>query len=390
MSDVPDAIKHLLQLVQTNGASYINDSPSTTPSTRKSNQQVAKAISEHLLTLSKSFGAVAGQDNNEDDDEPGLFLVQPPTHALIFADQFDPVARRFEVLQVVASSAHAQKVTPQQLVRQLTSPPPANRLANEDEAIIHLLVGYEKPADNAEWGRLFAPYISLQSPWSTIIEELLLNDEEEDKMSRLSVREQYVVDYPSSERAAAFIGFVVRTIETLKLAIEWETHDNSSAGRKWKQKYVLQMMLTEHPTFKEEYTNDDGELNVSARVSQSTNLVHKKFKKRHEKFVTHRNLLLLLYNIAGVSLLLDPFWNVPSEKGGGRLPFRTSSLRPLLEHLVGDIPLLETTGQPCTKAKHASDLEVLKGILDTLVIDGTTTVSDYVQHFVDKFPPSCL
>ncbi|KAK0475976.1 hypothetical protein EDD18DRAFT_1470076 [Armillaria luteobubalina] len=103
------------------------------------------------------------------------------------------------------------------------------------------------------------------------------------------------------EASRSFVNFVIRTIIAIRFAQDYRSWPLSE-----KKKYHRSLFEKHYKTQIEQIGNQY----VGRDRDQRLEKLFKEFKGQHEKVVTARNHLDRLYRIFGVTLLLDPFWQL--------------------------------------------------------------------------------
>jgi hypothetical protein len=89
-----------------------------------------------------------------------------------------------------------------------------------------------------------------------------------------------------------YICFVLRTIDALKFAFDWEKKLSERGGREWKAEYREKLFRKHHEADLQAY-----ELYTGAHKRKRTEALKKKFIRKHEKVITGRYQLLELYKL---------------------------------------------------------------------------------------------
>ncbi|EDR02769.1 uncharacterized protein LACBIDRAFT_308001 [Laccaria bicolor S238N-H82] len=242
-----------------------------------------------------------------------------------------------------------------------------------EAALKKLVMGYTaEPADN--WAALVLPYVENIDNWQNTCEAFLQNDNNPDF--------QYIKVTPSTSRAIAFVNYVIRTVETLKFTIEWETKDQAS-----KSNYLTSLFTQ---------SQDLTDTTIPERKK-----ARKKFVVEHSKLMAARIHLLMLYHSFGVNILLDPFWDIPTKPPtykrdflqlstllAAHPPSRAFRIDNHTRYLTAEEDERNKDIQelPCNVASMQPGFDTIVGLLDALC--GDDIVSDYIESFLNRFPPS--
>jgi hypothetical protein len=96
----------------------------------------------------------------------------------------------------------------------------------------------------------------------------------------------------SGDKLTAYIHFVIRSVDSLKFILAWNSRTKRRGGKKWKTEYreaaFLQQCEADIAKLRRTLNGD----NLERRVSK----LKKTFVGKHEKLITSRNHLLKLYN----------------------------------------------------------------------------------------------
>lgn len=87
--------------------------------------------------------------------------------------------------------------------------------------------------------------------------------------------------------------FVLRSVDALKFAYEWNKKTSERGGKKWKGEYRQQLFEEYHATEIERIRTTT----IGRFRTQQIDSIKKKFVRKHERVITARNHLLQLYQI---------------------------------------------------------------------------------------------
>lgn len=169
----------------------------------------------------------------------------------------------------------------------------------------------------------------------------------------------------------SYVDYVVRSVETLKFMLVWNSLEQQSGGREMKKRHLAKLYASLDP--KTQKTIDDLRKQVDQerlfnneahalqakqeldKLVQQNNENRNHFVRAHQRTITARNTLLLLYKKVfflllidsslfsltffqfGSSILLDPIWDVHSQTTKSGLNGRSESFRNILKYICDNI-----------------------------------------------------
>ncbi|KAF8065968.1 hypothetical protein FPV67DRAFT_1450189 [Lyophyllum atratum] len=284
------------------------------------------------------------------------------------------------------------------LVEIILTEPSGTHEKRENPAFVRMICGYA-PVEDAILEILFGealPHVGLQD---VLMENAVRIDDEGDQAERLLARDQvvslqlpltalmslaqYLIVHPQGQRIYAYVLHLVRTVHTLKWAIEWKSMTKNA-----------KMAYTD-AAFQRLRASQIKRINIQfagAQRNKKMKSLRQAFRKWHQKVVTSRNHLRKMYNVFGVGVLLDPTWATTPEKADTkRSPTFGSTLNLLLHdlsHAFDTPPALDAEGFDFHEYRdhiQAMHLDILSQILNVFDLPHILT---WVQEFVEEFSPS--
>lgn len=284
-------------------------------------------------------------------------------------------AIRDRQVDILSTLQTCDPISPQQLASIIAQASETNTLKHadaEDRALKVLCLGYER-ADNSVWTACLRDVSSSRqrvqqsSIGSSRIDEIKNLD------ARIISRHNHISTITNAQHITAFVDVLLIQIEALKFAQDWSLlsklkksswyldafskTDNIRGTAQGLPPKELKLFITSH--HRQEYEG---------------------WKKLQQIRVTARHRLLLLYNVFGESVLLDPFWSVT------QLGRTTSRDFPAVLDKVTSTAL-SVNQRPNLISLRLSGRLAFRATLSNIAPQRTV---DFVSQFLDRHPPTAL
>ncbi|KAH7913657.1 hypothetical protein BJ138DRAFT_1177941 [Hygrophoropsis aurantiaca] len=327
--------------------------------------QIRHGVFERLDAIAGRLGAfgspVAPPQPDQEEDVPSSVKREAKV-----------IARRDSIVTCLDDSP----IPASQVVRNWT--PPTLKLTHacaEDLAFQKVLRGYQN-VSLPDWCDVLASYTDPRKTFPNVVIDCGECGDLENIDDRLVQRSQILFQGEDSKTKEDFLTLLVRQVEAVKFAIDWNLRGDEVGGKRWKGKYFTKI-FEEHPSSKDLHPDDQDVYRAA----------FKKFKTKHERVVTARNRLLLLYDTFGVGILLDPLWDV-----GHIYTHRSRLFLQVFESLRHHISTAtlsdsDTFVKSILVERHPETTQALLHVAGCL---GGMPGYEYVKTFVETFPPDII
>jgi len=178
---------------------------------------------------------------------------------------------------------------------------------------------------------------------------------------------------------------ILKQVEALYFSIDWNSHVGSGST-KFKRNFKRNTFIAQ-PHIAEQLENLDL-TQINALLKGDLKIEFKAWVRKCESTITARNRLLEMYNLFGVSVLLDPVWSVDTLAAhpNGKFP---RLYRAVAQHLASkharSSGLRPTSRRPLLASLHRQALDVLLTLLSTV---GNRDDTAHIRAFLADHPPT--
>ncbi|TFY55391.1 hypothetical protein EVJ58_g8282 [Rhodofomes roseus] len=249
---------------------------------------------------------------------------------------------------------------------------PKRKVADlEDLALSRLLRGIPQ-ASVHDWTEHFGDVAANIDSVTSMVIDSAVYDGVESISERLKMRHKGLTSTESGNIAGNAMIMVLRQIETIKFAVDWQARGALPGGKKWISDFYKATFMQD-PSFATEFQGlTEGAIKQKL---QQLEPVFAKWRSSAGHTVTARNRLLKMYNTFGPAVLLDPTWQVNT------LVRRRSRLFvPVMEEVSSRLQ----EEDPGSLPSHSRACRALVHIMTVL---GGKDVGRHVRQFVKDVPP---
>ncbi|KAG6816071.1 hypothetical protein H0H87_008864 [Tephrocybe sp. NHM501043] len=327
----------------------------------------------------RSDGKAGGEEDGEDGDEENA--LHHTGHNLPGPRRVQHEAKidKYEVLLAkVFPEDFSCHFYPSNLVHRIIEPTPGSLEKKDIEGLYWLMSGYYAVTADKITAIFDSQMTSSPMRLLTLcVENIREIERDEDPVSCMLKREKFNMHIRQAEKGQNYVGYVLRMVHTLKFQLAWNLLKKDEKGD-FLDRAFHYIEEAEIQTIRiRQKTEKQGDKSVAAR--------RQRFTRKYARRTTGRNYVLELFQKFGAGVLLNPMWEVPSER---LTTGRSANFGPLLRLLFKRLPekIASTTEYESldqylglARAKYTDDLRAL---LEALEVD--EDLLEWVMEFVDK------
>ncbi|KAH9931909.1 uncharacterized protein B0H18DRAFT_988571 [Fomitopsis serialis] len=316
-------------------------------------------------------GGARETDEDADEDEDEDENRTEKGRSTIAAKQNTVAFRVAKISQCLA----ADPLSLAEVADMLVGDRPKGKVADlEDIALASLLAGLPH-ASLHDWAGVLEHLADNIVSTASIVVASAAHDGVESITQRLEMRHKALTSADMGNRANNCVVFVLRQIETIKFALDWQDRGALPGGKKWISDFYKTAFI-EDPAFVDEFQGiTENAIKVKLRELEEP---FKRWRNSARHTVTARNRLLRLYNMFGFGVLLDPTWEV-----NGLVRGRSRLFVPVLDSLLSVVRKAEPADLP-------SQSDARRALIHIVTILGGDDIGVHVKRFVQDHPPTLL
>ncbi|KAG6883923.1 hypothetical protein C0993_002815 [Termitomyces sp. T159_Od127] len=301
---------------------------------------------------------------------------------------------RFNRIMETVNTEELIVKSPKDFVQLMLEDQHKGRLAlQEDRGFLRLFWSYS--GDSTTWEKALKSLRPEEQSWERICTASTHNDNTNTGSDRLLHTQQVLASLSTSQSGNNFVGYVLRTIQTLKFSIQWSDLNQQPRGKTIKSQYIIGAFNLEHQELYEKvselYSKNKQNNHEYKTLKKEYDRKLEKFRKDHARIIYIRKAILTLYQTFGPIILLDPAWDTlnGSEPKNHTLEF-TEIINLLCENCpvytgALDDPVFDDESLLIPVMTFETCFTSLFHILVNL---SSTPIAKYVCQFIATNPPT--